>query len=177
MGLTIRSRGCRFAAPLNSGVRRGHEAVVVRPLLLATGFLSPSATRCSHSTHSRSAARCLHAATLGCARFSADRVVLFVAQLGGAAAGFGLRRSHRLRRRVTATHWCRSPVPYNRCPGADLAVAPRPFARYLACLTTHSSRRRFAARLNSGVRPLQPPSCAPDRLYIHSAHGVHLVRA
>jgi len=55
--LTIRSRRCRFAARLNSSVRRGAAAVAVRPLLPVTVLPPSPALIPSHTWHRSGAVR------------------------------------------------------------------------------------------------------------------------
>ena len=65
----------------------------------------------------------------------------------GGRLGFG--RSSRVRRpHLSQVFGCLQPAAM-QCSGAGA----RHFADSLVCLTIRSSRRRFAARLNSGVRP------------------------
>ena len=67
----------------------------------------------------------------------------------GGRAGFGWQSWVR-NPRLSPDFGCSQPAPVqcSRRRGA-------PWSRHRACLTIHSSRRRFAARLNSGVRPLR----------------------
>ena len=165
-GLTIHSSRSRFAARLNSGVRPAPKSQVVRHRANPIGDIC--LLRDPH----------MHRAEIGLFRFK-HHVTAWVKERTGKPSKVVVPTAIPMIERVLCpdapvpiefsprqdslsnhghtllVYWIRRNLACNYCNSPDyFLLYPRPGSA-AAGLTIHSSRSRFAARLNSGVRPQQ----------------------
>ena len=123
MRLTIHSSRRRFAARLNSGVMRGRRRVFGWAKTFGNNR-SPRGT-------------------------AWKRLPTFGSRFGHTLAYARQSKSRQRSRRLSSPVQADSRIP---SPIALRSLASLGFVAQPHCITIHSSRRRFAARLNSGVR-------------------------